>query len=788
MKSNHLATTLITAYAVNPYKGSEDGTGWNILIEIAKHQKVIAITRENNQEAIDRYFSENNVPQSENIQFEYFDLPYYLRFWKRKSKGALLYCYLWQIAVVFFIYARKIQFDVAHHLNFHSDWMPSFLWVFGKPFIWGPVGHHPKIPRDFILKTAGIKGYIQDRLKWYAKKMFWTFDPFLKITKWKASKIICINSSVAKVLNLPKKKVVLLPAVATQTPSNVKKNTNEFKVLSIGRFVHLKAFDLTIKSFAKFYQGQSISDQSKLKLILIGKGPLKKELQDLAAGLKIEHAVKFIDWIDRADLDQYFANASAFLFPSHEGAGMVVPEALSFGVPVLCLDNVGPGESIDQFSGVKVEHINYEHTIDELSNELNDLYRKPSYQKALSIGAQVRFYDAFTWERKGKLIADLYRKDETNSQVLSRELKADDRPKKVSKVVCTHLYNDFSGSPLVLSTVIKGFIEKGVEVELLTSNKEEGFLSNLPIRYIGNKYTFAENKLIRIIFFFFTQFLSFCKMWQFRNQNVIVYVNTLLPFGVAIAGKMMNKKVVYHVHETSVKPAILKNFLKWVAAKTASEVIYVSNFLKNEEPIGDVPSTVIYNALSKGFVKSAKKYKKDVKSKSSFTVLMLCSLKDYKGVMEFVNIAAELPNCSFELVLNADMKSINEYFKSTILSNNLTLFPKQNNVHPFYQRADVVLNLSHPEQWVETFGMTLLEGMEYGIPAISPQVGGCTEFVQNGVNGFQIDQRETLAIAKQIKQLWLDKKLYTKLSKNAKKMAQGFSVAYMGDSIFRVVI
>ncbi len=408
MINKNKSTTLVTAYAVNPYKGSEDGTGWNILMELAKHQKVIAITRENNQEAIDRYFSENEVAQANNIQFEYFDLPYYLRFWKKKSRGALLYCYLWQLSIVFFIYRRQFSFDIAHHLNFHSDWMPSFLWLTGKPFVWGPIGHHPKIPKDFIIKTGGESAYLLDRLKWYCKKMFWTFDPFLKITKWTASTIICINSSVAKVLSLPKNKVVLLPAVASQMPSSVFRSTDEFQVLSIGRFVHLKGFDLTIKSFAEFYFSQAEKDRVALKLILIGKGPLKTELEKLTVQLNIDQAVTFIDWIDRKDLDQYFANASVFLFPSHEGAGMVVPEALSFGVPVLCLDNIGPGEFIDQHCGVKVQNDKQDATISELSKELSLMYHDPVHLKLLSEGAKKQFENRFTWERKGKIIAQIY--------------------------------------------------------------------------------------------------------------------------------------------------------------------------------------------------------------------------------------------------------------------------------------------------------------------------------------------------------------------------------------------
>ena len=354
----------------------------------------------------------------------------------------------------------------------------------------------------------------------------------------------------------------------------------------------------------------------------------------------------------------------------------------------------------------------------------------------------------------------------------------------MKKIVCTHLYNDFSGSPLILSTVIKGFLKKGYEVDVLTSLAEEGFLSNLEVNYVANNYTFAENKLIRIVFFFYTQFLCFCKMLRYRNEDVVVYVNTLLPFGVALAGKLMGKKVVYHVHETSVKPAILKRLLIWFCAKTATEIIYVSDFLRKQEPIGTVPSTVIYNALSKDFIESAKRYKKENTESSEFTILMLCSLKEYKGVWEFVKISEALTNLSFELVLNAEQENINSFFDGYSLPKNLMLFPKQNNVHPFYQRANIVVNLSHPEQWVETFGMTLLEGMEYGIPAISPPVGGCTEFVVDGVNGYQLDQREIDQIVVRIKELHSNQELYSKLSQNAKEMANRFSVARMwGETI-----
>ena len=88
-----------------------------------------------------------------------------------------------------FIYKKKWKFDIAHNLNFHNDWTASFLWLLGKPFVWGPIGHHPQIPKDYILTFYVKKAYYKNKLNWLAKNCFWKLDPFLKICKYKANKI-----------------------------------------------------------------------------------------------------------------------------------------------------------------------------------------------------------------------------------------------------------------------------------------------------------------------------------------------------------------------------------------------------------------------------------------------------------------------------------------------------------------------------------------------------------------------------------------------------------------------
>ncbi len=345
----------------------------------------------------------------------------------------------------------------------------------------------------------------------------------------------------------------------------------------------------------------------------------------------------------------------------------------------------------------------------------------------------------------------------------------------MKRIFCVHLFNDYSGSPLVFSTVIKGLQKKEYECSIFTCSGQEGFLSGMSIPYHYFSYRWLPNRFLRLFMYVYSQWSLFLKVKAKAEQADIIYINTLLPFGAALAGWKTNTRVVYHIHEVSIKPALLKRFLKWVATKTASEVIFVSQYLAGEEALIGVPFKVVPNALSEKFVAAVKQSEKEVERSAIFKVLMLCSLRAYKGVDVFVAIAKDLPELDFDLVLNASEEEIARYFSASQIPANLNLFPKQKNVHPFYQKADLVLNLSHPEQWKETFGMTLLEAMYYGLPCIAPPVGGPAEIIRDGEEGFLIDQREKNKIVTAIRRLSVDKVMYQEMSQKAQKKALCFS-------------
>ena len=183
---------------------------------------------------------------------------------------------------------------------------------------------------------------------------------------------------------------------------------SDFAVISVGRFVPLKGFDLTIRSFIQFISALSAEEKAKCKLILVGTGEQKQFYKDLIQQNNAENYIEIIEWIDRRELMKMYEKASVFLFPSHEGAGMVVPEALSFGLPVVCLQNEGPGEFITEKCGFTVPQQEYDQTVPELSDALMKLFSDKDLQHKMSIEARKHYLDRFSWEKRGDHLNTIY--------------------------------------------------------------------------------------------------------------------------------------------------------------------------------------------------------------------------------------------------------------------------------------------------------------------------------------------------------------------------------------------
>ena len=80
-------------------------------------------------------------------------------------------------------------------------------------------------------------------------------------------------------------------------------------------------------------------------LVIVGSGPLEKELKDLAEQLEVSASIRFLGQVP--DARRYFRAFDLFVLSSdHEPFGMVLLEAMAAGVPVLATDCGGAPEVV----------------------------------------------------------------------------------------------------------------------------------------------------------------------------------------------------------------------------------------------------------------------------------------------------------------------------------------------------------------------------------------------------------------------------------------------------------
>ena len=352
-------------------------------------------------------------------------------------------------------------------------------------------------------------------------------------------------------------------------------------------------------------------------------------------------------------------------------------------------------------------------------------------------------------------------------------------------IVCFHLFNDYSGSPKVLKMVLQGILDKGYRVDLITS--KGGILDELTghanLKRVSYSYRFSVNPVVTMFRYLGVQLYTFFIAFRYLFQKqTVFYINTLLPVGPALAGRIMGKKVIYHYHENAFAKGLFYKVLAAVMQKLAHKIICVSqyqrSFLGRKSGVCVIP-----NALPKEF--TSRLHPDAEAAFGRQTVLMLSSLKEYKGTREFIELANRLPEYRFCLVINDVQENIDSFFYkyNIFCSQNLIIYPRQNIVVSFYNEASIIINSPYKKLSVETFGLTALEAMSAGLPVIVPTEGGIAEMVTDGENGYKIDVQDLNKIVEYIHLLLSDQELYNKLSNNASAYSRNFDIDKMTESI-----
>lgn len=144
------------------------------------------------------------------------------------------------------------------------------------------------------------------------------------------------------------------------------KHTYSGRFLYVGRLAEEKGLDFLLDFFR---------EHSELSLTIVGDGPQRENLQRSAS-----QNVQFKGYVNNSELSSILFEHDVFIFPStSEPWGLVVEEALAYGLPVICSDKVGCGQDlVEAYKAGIVFRVNdmlsLSHAISEMSVRYDEFY------------------------------------------------------------------------------------------------------------------------------------------------------------------------------------------------------------------------------------------------------------------------------------------------------------------------------------------------------------------------------------------------------------------------------
>lgn len=332
------------------------------------------------------------------------------------------------------------------------------------------------------------------------------------------------------------------------------------------------------------------------------------------------------------------------------------------------------------------------------------------------------------------------------------------------RILYIHPYNNYTGSTKALADVLTSKYADLNKVTVMTDLSQDGFLTGLGLNLINIPIIKHNKRAIPVLSPVVWIIVGFIKVLYYCRKYDCVYVNTILPGFAAFAARCRGKDVIYHIHEKWVIPNYKSRFGEFALKHVKAHHIFVSKYVQSQYPeIYSTTDEICYNKLGKDYL--SKVIIVPLEEHKRNRVIMLSSLNKSKGIDTLVEVAKEMPDFHFTLIISSSMDMINMYFNHEI-PTNFRLLPRQSNIHPYMKESDFVVNLTNPQAVIETFGMTIIEGMAYGLPAIVPNVGGPTEIIKNGINGYCIDVTNVNGIIKTLRYC-SSREVYRYLYKNA---------------------
>lgn len=151
-------------------------------------------------------------------------------------------------------------------------------------------------------------------------------------------------------------------------------------ILSVGQFIYRKGFDILIKSMENIDKNTA--------LVLVGDKPTDEYLS-LVEKLNLTN-VYFVPFCSKEELKKYYLAADVFVLPTREDIwGLVINEALAYGLPVITSENCGAGlELVKEENGYLFETSNIKDLSEKIKLLINNNLKREEMSKKNILLAQ----------------------------------------------------------------------------------------------------------------------------------------------------------------------------------------------------------------------------------------------------------------------------------------------------------------------------------------------------------------------------------------------------------------
>jgi alpha-maltose-1-phosphate synthase len=302
---------------------------------------------------------------------------------------------------------RAHEFDVVHRLTPLSPTTPSLLArrcaEAGVPFVVGPLNGGLPWPKGFGALRHKEREWLS-----YVRGLYRLLPGYWSTRARAAAIIAGSRSTLGEVPRRYRSKTVYIPENAVDLSRFDEHDrpplTLPLRVVFIGRLVPYKGADMLLEAAAPLARAGTV------RIDVIGDGPERALLGDLAEREGMAPAVDFVGWVDHRKLKDRLAACHLLGLPSiREFGGGVVAEGMASGLVPIVVDYGGPGEMVTSTTGFAVGMGTRAEIVARVRAILERLVADPSPLPDMAVRARRRVKACFTWPVRAAQTLEVYR-------------------------------------------------------------------------------------------------------------------------------------------------------------------------------------------------------------------------------------------------------------------------------------------------------------------------------------------------------------------------------------------